>query len=1240
MAEEKTSTEDTGQKTRRERQFERRDFNSKVKEIGTRAYEILGVPENASADALQAAYRKQSLTFHPDRYRNASTEIQNEMEERFKELGKAFALVGDPETRNTYDSYVQSNPSQQTTRAQRTQPKTEPAPNKDTAADSGTPPGDAGPTPDANAKAPHEAGDTTPAAVSVDATGIDSVRERLQHFTITDLNEAKLRNFPTVESYPLLMMGRHYIHRNMPDVTNEEIVECYKKAGLSLEEAQKHIDGRINGDTGGWGPTAGEFKENFLDVYTSHLKIRAETQRAFAEFDAVAIKQDGAYVMSGEAWEKFQGRVKDISTHAVDVGRQYAELDKTLKDSRYYTESKGRSKNDGRGFADHRWQSTFSPTYSDTGVAKLAEALRAEVDAVTGVTPKATAFKRPEPEAPRTPPSAADAEPKSPPQQDAEPRVSREDATAGRGTPPPGEGGHVRGGGGGSHSPGRVQMADEAWSKGAATGLTTIHAGKALYYAIKGDTEQALLEGEAAGSMFAVQKLLQNERVQIMVEKGVVKGVEYTAEAIGRIGGKELSEKLLEKVGGSLLKIGGREIPIVGGVMSLGFSVASAARKDNFGDGATEILSGGGEAVLGTAASFVGMGFLGGELGRETMNGLEYITTFGAHSGDPSLTRMLMSEGLSLTSAITSARMLPYIEKGVLDNQSNMGVRVFTLSDGHQAALPQMNVESPKIPAEVQGRMAGINGASENEVLYRMMGQAKQEKISMNPFGGTHYADVHDTLSAFFHQQEVYEDSARMYIDYAKRFNEESRPKIIAELNKAGPYLNGRKAEDIVPVLDDGTALGLHNPPKITKEKYPDVYAFLKENVNEGIDVDALSPKQQHHLLREALPLAKMKLSSSDSEGQDRIERIQNQRSEFLLKEYIPYTERLKQYQLAIVENDAKTKTFFDEANTVRLRAQVGAMEENLTMAQKETGIDLTGVHETTVYQGKQAHYQDMQNLHKEGKKTESDVLTAKADMMMVDLRFLENESERIKNAAISKAKAQAFINANTTPASTAQISVAVATASTTPQTPVENIVPATTPQTPTPPVASVSTITAQTTDDEDPNKKKGMGMGSWGAILLGIIGAVIGSSMGGGILALLIGAVMAVAGYFGGNVVEAQQTTDSQNLAAAGKLKTIAATDKNDPRDKKGERISAKELNADNAKGVLGFDADKDRNGKVNADEMKAVDARLKEIVNKNPEVKAIAEDFKLALQSLTASGTQIQDAPQNPNASKGQGR
>jgi len=63
-------------------------------------YEVLGVPRDASGDAIKKAYRKLAMQLHPDR--NPGDKAS---EERFKEATAAYQVLSDPERRARYDRF-------------------------------------------------------------------------------------------------------------------------------------------------------------------------------------------------------------------------------------------------------------------------------------------------------------------------------------------------------------------------------------------------------------------------------------------------------------------------------------------------------------------------------------------------------------------------------------------------------------------------------------------------------------------------------------------------------------------------------------------------------------------------------------------------------------------------------------------------------------------------------------------------------------------------------------------------------------------------------------------------------------------------------------------------------------------------------------------------------------------------------------------------------------------------------
>lgn len=63
-------------------------------------YANLGVPKNATAEEINAAYRKLALQYHPDR----NVDNQAEATERFKEVAEAYEVLNNPDKRQQYDN--------------------------------------------------------------------------------------------------------------------------------------------------------------------------------------------------------------------------------------------------------------------------------------------------------------------------------------------------------------------------------------------------------------------------------------------------------------------------------------------------------------------------------------------------------------------------------------------------------------------------------------------------------------------------------------------------------------------------------------------------------------------------------------------------------------------------------------------------------------------------------------------------------------------------------------------------------------------------------------------------------------------------------------------------------------------------------------------------------------------------------------------------------------------------------
>lgn len=68
-------------------------------------YDILNVDEESSISDIRKSYYKKSQKYHPDKNIELKEFEKKEMEEKFKEINKAYSVLSDPEKRNLYNMY-------------------------------------------------------------------------------------------------------------------------------------------------------------------------------------------------------------------------------------------------------------------------------------------------------------------------------------------------------------------------------------------------------------------------------------------------------------------------------------------------------------------------------------------------------------------------------------------------------------------------------------------------------------------------------------------------------------------------------------------------------------------------------------------------------------------------------------------------------------------------------------------------------------------------------------------------------------------------------------------------------------------------------------------------------------------------------------------------------------------------------------------------------------------------------
>ena len=66
-------------------------------------YKIMNIAKDATEEEIKKAYKRQALTWHPDKHSNGTDEAKETANKMFKDIGEAYAVLSDARKRNRYD---------------------------------------------------------------------------------------------------------------------------------------------------------------------------------------------------------------------------------------------------------------------------------------------------------------------------------------------------------------------------------------------------------------------------------------------------------------------------------------------------------------------------------------------------------------------------------------------------------------------------------------------------------------------------------------------------------------------------------------------------------------------------------------------------------------------------------------------------------------------------------------------------------------------------------------------------------------------------------------------------------------------------------------------------------------------------------------------------------------------------------------------------------------------------------